>query len=160
MKRSTLIITGSLVAVGLLAFFLVRAAKRRKSTPVVPEPKPKRRGSVIVDQLDTISQEEYDKLTSKPSVPISATSGGQAFNMASNILGTLTNYADYEVATQTMPLNVRENPDSKAKIVASLPKGSTIKGKASGVKGWFEVSKDGINPIGYVSAQYLKFKKA
>lgn len=159
MKRSTLIITGSLVAVGLLAFFLARAANRRKSRSEA-EPKPKRKGSIIVDQLDTISQEDYDKLTSKPSVPISATSGGQAFNMASSIFGTLTKYADYEVATQTMPLNVRENPDSKAKIVASLPKGSTIKGKASGVKGWFEVSKDGVNPIGYVSAQYLKFKKA
>lgn len=70
----------------------------------------------------------------------------------------LTTYQDYVVTTQRSNLNVRQNADGNSKVVASLPKGSTIKAKASGVKGWFEVSKDGKTPLGFVSSQFLKVK--
>lgn len=69
-----------------------------------------------------------------------------------------TNWKDYTVTTINTPLNVRDKADSKGKIVANLPKGSVIKAKASGVKGWMAVSKDGENILGYASQTYLKPK--
>ena len=39
---------------------------------------------------------------------------------------------------------------------AGINKALDKKAKASGVKGWFDVSKDGKNNYGYVSAQFLK----
>lgn len=160
MKRNSIIIIGSVIGAGLLGFFLYRQFRKKKMDKANVPDKPRKRGSVVVDQLDSLTQDQYDALISqKPSAASGGTAFGGAFNVASNIFGTLTNWADYEVVTQTMPLNVRENPDGKSRIVASLAKGSTIKGKASGVKGWFEVSKDGQTTLGYVSSQFLKFKK-
>lgn len=79
-----------------------------------------------------------------------------ALNPLQAVASFLTNWNDYVVNTKTRGLNVRKNPDSKSGILLSLPKGSTIKGKASGVKGWFAVSKDGVNTLGYVSSDLLK----
>lgn len=83
---------------------------------------------------------------------ITSTLGG----LSQSIFGFLTEYNDYLVNTQTSGLNVRSKPDAKSKIVGNLKKGQTIKAKASGVKGWFDVSKDGKNNFGYVSSQFLK----
>lgn len=79
-----------------------------------------------------------------------------ALNPLQAVASFLTNWNDYVVNTKTRGLNVRKNPDSNSGILLSLPKGSTIKGKASGVKGWFAVSKDGVNTLGYVSSDFLK----
>ena len=68
----------------------------------------------------------------------------------------LSNWNDYTVNTQTTALNIRQKPDSKSKVIGSLKKGSVIKGKASGTKDWFAVSRDGKTTIGYVASEYLK----
>lgn len=83
--------------------------------------------------------------------------GGIGSGIASAI-AFITNFKDYSVETEKGGLNVRNKPDAKGKLVASLPKGSTIKAKASGVKGWMEVSKDGKTTLGYVATAYLKPK--
>lgn len=84
-------------------------------------------------------------------------SGGIGSGIASAV-AFITNFKDYSVETKTTGLNVRNKPDAKGKLVASLPKGSTIKAKASGVRGWMEVSRDGKTTLGYVSSAFLKPK--
>jgi len=67
-------------------------------------------------------------------------------------------YEDYVVTTQRSNLNIRQNPDSVAKIVGSLSKGSEIKAKPSSVAGWLEVSKDGVTSLGFSSEAFLRKK--
>lgn len=142
MKKNNLYTIGA-VALGLAAaFFVYRKFVNGKklNEPVAPEP---------VKDLDE------NPLTSTIG-QVGSTVGGSVSGLSQSVFGFLTNYNDYQVATQTSGLNVRQKPDAKGKIIGNLPQGSKIKGKASGVKGWFDVSKDGKTNYGYVSAQFLK----
>lgn len=68
----------------------------------------------------------------------------------------LSNWNDYTVNTVSTPLNVRQSPSTSSKVIASIPKGTVVKAKASGTKDWLAVSKDGKTTYGYVASQYLK----
>lgn len=79
-------------------------------------------------------------------------------NIGSSIDAFVSSFKDYTVATESTPLNVRQEPNTTSKIVSSIPKGTVVKAKASGTKDWFAVSKDGKNTVGFVSAKFLKAK--
>lgn len=137
-NKNLLWILGGLTFAGL-GYFLFVKLKQEQNKIGKPE-----EGSPVLLGDPTIKDVE---------VPPPALGGlgsliGGAFNF-------LTNWKDYTVATTSTPLNVRDKADSKGKIVATLPKGSEIKAKASGVKGWMVVSKDGENTLGYASQTYL-----
>lgn len=84
--------------------------------------------------------------------------GSGIASIGGSIASFLSSWNDYTVNTQSTPLNVRQQPNTSSKIVASIPKGTVVKAKASGTKDWLAVSKDGKNTVGYVSAQFLKAK--
>ena len=142
MKKNNFYTIGA-VALGLAAaFFVYRKFVNGKklNEPVAPEP---------IRDLDE------NPITSTIG-QVGSTVGGSVTGLSQSVFGFLTQYNDYQVATQTSGLNVRQKPDAKSKIIGNLPQGSKIKGKASGVKGWFDVSKDGKTNYGYVSSQFLK----
>jgi uncharacterized protein YgiM (DUF1202 family) len=142
MKKSSLYQIGAVALVLAAGFFIYRQFVNGKKSqePVAPEP-----------IRDLNENPLVDTLTGSASALTSSVAGLQ-----SSVFGFLTEYNDYQVMTQTSGLNVRQKPDGKAKILGNLPKGSKIKAKASGVKGWFEVSKDGKKTYGFVSGQFLK----
>lgn len=133
MKKSNVwVVVGILAVAGLGVYYYNKLKKRNKDiVPIEP-----------IEPVDVV-----------PS-PIG---GGIGSGIASAV-AFITNFKDYSVETKTTGLNVRNKPDAKGKLVASLPKGSTIKAKASGVRGWMEVSKDGKTTLGYVSSAFLKPK--
>jgi len=100
---------------------------------------------------ENLGQEPIKELDTNPldQVPSSISGLSSAFSF-------LTEYNDYKVSTTSSSLNVRQKPNAQSKIVGTLAKGSTIKAKASGTKGWFDVSQDGKTNFGFVSAQFLK----
>lgn len=63
----------------------------------------------------------------------------------------------YKVTTLVSNLNVREQPSTSSRIVASLAKGTLIRARASSTSGWFEAfPQTGSNQrLGYVSADYI-----
>lgn len=142
MKKNNLYTIGAVALTLAAGFFIYKQLVNGKklNEPVAPEP---------IKDLDenpvtsTISQ-------------VGSIVGGSVTGLTQSVFGFLTQYNNYQVATQTSGLNVRQKPDAKSKIIGNLPQGSTIKGKASGVKGWFDVSKDGKTNYGYVSSQFLK----
>ena len=136
MKNRNLYIIGGLALAAGLAFLLLR--KRKKDEIIVEAGVAE---APVVPALDT------------PKPVVGTPSAGLAA-----AAGFLTSYQDYTVETSRTGLNVRVRPDGGSRIVGSLPKGSTIKAKASGVKGWFEVSKDGVTPMGFVSSVFLRAK--
>jgi uncharacterized protein YgiM (DUF1202 family) len=142
MKKNNLYQIGAVALVLAAGFFLYRkfVNGKKEQQPVAPEP-----------ITDLNENPLVDTVTGSASALTSSVAG-----LSQSVFGFLTNYNDYQVMTQTTGLNVRQKPDAKAKILGNLPKGSTIKAKASGVKGWFDVSKDGKSTYGYVSAQFLK----
>jgi uncharacterized protein YgiM (DUF1202 family) len=85
--------------------------------------------------------------------------GNPLLDIGNTISNFLSNYQDYVVSTQTSSLNLRSNPDGASKVVGSLKKGSIVRAKASGVKGWFAVSDNDKDIKGYVSSTFLKAKK-
>ena len=85
--------------------------------------------------------------------------GNPIADLGSAVSNFLSNYQNYVVATQTSNLNVRSKPDNTSKVIGSLKKGSTVRAKASGVKGWFAISNNDKDIKGYVSSQFLKVKK-
>lgn len=141
MKNKTLITILSIAAVaGIGIYFFNRMKKKGEQ------------------KAEEIKQEgEVLDMTQPEITPI--ISPNPLVNIANTISNFLSNYNDYVVTTQTSGLNLREKADAKSKVLASIPKGSTVKAKASGVKGWFIVSKDGKNPSGFVASQYLKAKQ-
>ncbi len=157
MKNKGLLIAGGVLL--LIAVPAVIYAATRK-------PKPKKGSSVIADDPIKQTKEEFDRDRANAPIPPLATPPVLPGSVSLPGLGTfglpdlsfLTRWNDYTVNTSTSSLNVRERPDSGAKIVAKLAKGATVKAKASGTKGWFAVSKDGVNTLGYASADYLKYK--
>jgi hypothetical protein len=64
----------------------------------------------------------------------------------------------YQVKTLGSNLNIRKTPSAKSEIVKKVANGSTLYGSPSQVAGWYQVSEDGNNMIGYASSLYL-FKK-
>ena len=142
MKKSSLYQIGAVALVLAAGFFIYKQFVNGKKSqePVAPEP--------IKDLNDNPL---VSTLTGGASALTSSVAGLQ-----SSLFGFLTEYNNYQVITQSSGLNVRQKPDGKAKVIGSLPQGSNVKAKASGVKGWFDVSKDGKNNYGYVSAQFLK----
>ena len=141
MKNKNLLwILGGLTLAGL-GYFLFVKSKQKKDEIGKPEEAAPPLGDATISEVEVPS----------PSLSGLGSLVGGAFNF-------FANWKDYTVATTSTPLNVRDKADSKGKIVATLPKGSVIKAKASGVKGWLAVSKDGKNTLGYVSQTYLKPK--
>jgi len=133
MKKNTLYTISGITLVLVGGYFLYRKFLSKKTT----------QGGSIQEPIQTLDTNIIEQTTT----PTSGLASAFSF---------LTEYNDYQVNTTSTSLNVREKPDSKSKIVGSLPKGSKIKAKASGTKGWFDVSKDGKTNFGYVSAQFLK----
>jgi uncharacterized protein YgiM (DUF1202 family) len=144
MKNKTLITILSIAAVaGIGIYFFSRMKKKGEQ------------------KAEEIKQEgEILDMTQPSQTTTPIISGNPWQNIANTISNFLSNYNDYTVTTQTSGLNLREKPDAKSKILASIPKGSTVKAKASEVKGWFIVSKDGVNPSGFVASQFLKAKQS
>jgi uncharacterized protein YgiM (DUF1202 family) len=142
MKKSSLYQIGAVALVLAAGFFIYKQFVNGKKSqqPVSPEP------------IKDLDENPLNQVASTVGPRIENTLGA----LSGSLFGFLTEYNDYTVTTQTSGLNVRQKPDSKAKVVGNLPKGSTIKAKASGVKGWFDVSKDGSSNYGYVAAQFLK----
>lgn len=113
-------------------------------------------------KADEIRQQGQDPIIDQPAdstpVQLPTTTGSAWTNIGNAITNFLSNYQDYEVVTKTSSLNVRQRPDAQSKIIGSLTKGSTVRAKASGVKGWFAVSDNDKDIKGYVSQTYLKAK--
>lgn len=65
-----------------------------------------------------------------------------------------TTYDTYIVSTKTSNLNIRQSPDVNSKILDRFVKGSVVYARKTN-NDWYEVSIDGINSIGFVSAKYL-----
>ena len=158
MKNKGLWIAGGVLL--LLAFpVVVIAANRRRGKD---KPGAGKKSSVVADDpiKQTREQFEKDRVDATKAIPVLPTSiaipaiGG--FTLPN--LNFLLQWNDYTVKTASGNLNVRERPDSSSKIVDRLPKGSTIKAKASGTRGWMAVSRDGVSTIGYASLEYLQFK--
>ena len=154
---------GILIAAGvllLLAVPVIVMASNRQRQKNKRDEKPKKKSSVVADDPIKQTKEQFDKDRENAPVPTLPSSvslpGLGTFPLPD--LSFLTRWNDYTVNTQSSPLNVRQRPDSTSKIIDKLPKGSTIKAKASGTKGWFAVSKDGVNTLGYASQDYLKYK--
>ena len=61
----------------------------------------------------------------------------------------------YNVTVSKGNLNKRQEPNTKSKIIGSIPKGKEIYAKKSNTEGWMELCEDG---GGFVSSQYLKEK--
>ena len=142
MKKNTLYILGGLAVAYIAGVFIFKRFSKGKKLDQDVSPE-------LIEGLD-------ENQVSRTISQVGPTTASSVGGTANSIFGFLTNYNDYQVITKTTPLNVRVNPDSKSKIIGTLPKGSKIKGKASGVKGWFDVSKDGKTNYGYVSAEFLK----
>jgi hypothetical protein len=64
----------------------------------------------------------------------------------------------YQVKTLGSNLNIRKTPSAKSEIVKKVANGSILYGSPSQVVGWYQVSEDGNNMIGFASSLYL-FKK-
>lgn len=154
MKNKTPFIIGGILLL-LAVPAVIFAATRRK---------PKKRGATVTAD-DPIKQtkEEFERDRANAPIPVTPVS---PISISLPGLGTLgipdftflTRWNDYTVNTASTSLNVRERPDSASKIVGKLAKGSTVKAKASGTKGWMAVSNDGITTLGYSSLDYLKIK--
>jgi len=155
MKNKTPFIVGGILLL-LAVPAVIFAATRRK---------PKRRGTTVTAE-DPIKQTREEFERDRENAPVPVKPPIYPINISLPGLGTLgipdftflTRWNDYTVNTASTSLNVRERPDSASKIVGKLAKGSTIKAKASGTKGWMAVSKDGVNTLGYSSLDYLKIK--
>lgn len=162
MKNKGLIIAAGVLLLLAVPVVVIASSRRRKKD----EEKPKKRSTVVADDPIKQTKEEFEKDRENAPVPPLATLPTLPGSVSLPGLGTfplpdlsfLTRWNDYTVNTQSSPLNVRQRPDSTSKIIDKLPKGSTIKAKASGTKGWFAVSKDGVNTLGYASQDYLKYK--
>lgn len=143
MKRNTLYTRNTLYILGglavALALFSYKKSRRQKIT----------RQNI---SSDTVIGLDENKVQGE-SIPILPNTLQGAVG---SIFGFLTAYNDYEVVTKNTKLNVRERPDGESKIITSLPKGSKIKGKASGTKGWFDVSQDGKKNFGFVASEFLR----
>ena len=150
-KKTVWLVIGAVVLIAA-APFVVKAATRRKDAP------PKKRSSVEACSPEIQTKEQFEKDREKADstlLPVLPGIGG----IIAPITRYVTSWNDYTVNTRTTNLNVREKPDSLSKIVGSLTKGSTVKAKASGVKGWMAVSADGgKTTFGYSAMEYLKAK--
>lgn len=151
MKNKGLIwVLGGLAVAGIGYFVFTKlknkAPKKDKNAP-------------IDTGMGVVSLDDIPSTATPPIVASSTPSPNPLTRLFDGLTNLLSNWAEYVVSTQTAPLVVREKPDSIAKKVTTLAKGSTIQAKASGVKGWMAVSQDGENTLGYVSQQYLKLKK-
>ncbi len=106
----------------------------------------------------------------EPTNPIEQVSAG-ATNVLSSVYAGTGNYLGaaaatiaeylgafnpYSVNTISSNLYLRDKPDSKGKVIGKFAKGTIVKAKPSGVKGWFAISEDGKTIKGYVSQVYLK----
>lgn len=140
MKKNTLYIVGGVAVLVAAAFFIFRKKSDKDKNGEPQEP---------IKNLD-------DNIVESTKITVGPTTADSLGGTSKSVFGFLSEYNDYQVVTQSSALNVRQKPDGISKVVGSLPKGSKIKGKASGVKGWFDVSKDGTTNYGYVSAQFLK----
>lgn len=150
MKDKTLLwILGGLTFAGLGYFLFVKLNKEAKALDT---------SGVDSVSLDSVLP-EAPELATPPIAAPSAPSINPLATIFNTVNTLLSNWNDYKVVTKKDPLSVRQRPDSVSKIISSLPKGSTIKAKASGVKGWMAVSQDGKNTLGYVAQQYLTLAK-
>jgi uncharacterized protein YgiM (DUF1202 family) len=142
-KKTIWWIVGGVAAVGVGLLLLRRFTKKGQA------------------KADEIRQQgaaaPIDVITPSP-VPVIRT-GNPITDLGSAVSNFLSNYQNYVVATQTSNLNVRSKPDASSKVIGSLKKGSTVRAKASGTKGWFAISDNDSDIKGYVSAQFLKAKK-
>lgn len=142
MKKNYIYIIGGIGLALATGFFLYRRFVSPKKAEGIAPQEP-------ISDLDS-------NVVTTTTTQIGSTIGDTLSGTAQGVFAFLTNYNDYQVVTKSSALNVRDKADAKGKVVGSLPKGSKIKAKASGVSGWFDVSKDGILRFGYVSAQFLK----
>lgn len=152
MKKNNIIwIVGGILVVGAAGFFLYKKFQKKAEenldkkikAPETPEEAPKESNPV----KDTVSQ-------------IIAAGGGILGGIGAAANEYLSNYNDYVVNTISSNLYLRETPNAQGKILGKFTKGSIIKAKASGTKGWFAVSEDGSTVKGYVSSMYLKSANA
>lgn len=113
-------------------------------------------------KADEIRQQGQDPIIDQPAdttpVKLPTATGNPWADIGNAITNFLSTYQDYEVATQTSNLNVRQKPDAQSRIVGSLKKGSTVRAKGSGVKGWFAISDNDKDIKGYVAQSFLKAK--
>ena len=140
-NKTLIAIIGGLALLGVGYFLLRRFTKK---------------GEQKADEIREQGQQAEPPSDLPPLLPTGT--GNPLTDLASNLTNFLTRYQDYVVATQTSNLNVRQRPDSQSKIVASLKKGSTVRAKASGVKGWFAISDNDKDIKGYVAQSFLKAK--
>jgi hypothetical protein len=150
-KKTVWLVVGAVALIAAAPFVVKAATRRRDETP-------KKRSSVEAGSPEIQTKEQFERdrqQAEETPMPVLPGIGG--------IIAPLTRYVtswnDYTVNTRTSNLNVREKPDSLSKLVGSLVKGSTVKAKASGVKGWMAVSTDGgKTTFGYSAMEYLKAK--
>lgn len=142
-KENTLLVILGGVAVLGLSYFLYRRFTKK--------------GEQKADEIRQQGQQGDQPADDLPPLLPTGT-GNPLADLASNITNFLSRYQDYEVVTKTSNLNVRSKPDSTAKVIGSLKKGSTVRAKASGVKGWFAISDNDKDIKGYVAQSFLKPK--
>lgn len=150
MKKDTIwIAVGTLLSIGIGYY----AYKRFFKTNVIKVPDGSTNTRDILNTETTQPQQPDNVITGTIGAIVNP-----VVNAATNAFSFLTSWNDYTVNTASTSLNVRQMPNTTSRVIASLPKGATVKAKASGIKDWLAVSKDGKNTYGYVSAQYMKAK--
>lgn len=149
MKKDTIwVLIGTALSIGVGYY----AYKRFFKTNVVKVPDTRNADNFVLDQ----PQEQNKTEDTSGSVISSITN--PVVKAVGGVFEFLSNWNDYTVNTVSTPLNVRQSPSTSSKVIASIPKGTVVKAKASGTKDWLAVSKDGKTTFGYVSAQYMKVK--
>ena len=141
-NKTLIAVIGGLALLGVGYFLLRRFSKK---------------GEQRADEIRQQGQQSDQPADDLPPLLPTGT-GNPLADLASNITNFLSRYQDYEVVTKTSNLNVRSKPDSTAKVIGSLKKGSTVRAKASGVKGWFAISDNDNDIKGYVAQSFLKPK--
>ena len=153
MKKSTWIALASIAALGVAGYFGIKWWNKKQE-----DKKKKLLGDNKIPGLDPSAGQGTTPKELQTN-PVGVLTGGLNSSLATiggAVANYLQNFNQYQVATQTSALNIREKPDGNAKVIGKLAKGSTITAKASGTKGWFAITEDGNTIKGYVSQTFLK----
>ena len=142
MKKSTMIWVGVGI-VALLAIPVILLANRRKDkddSNIKSKKKPK--GSILVGELETITEEEFKK-----NIPAPRHSGGLIKGIEQAIFSLPT----YEVISKgKLPMRIKKDVNSD--IVGTLESGEKVKGSVA-KDGWVQIAK---GKGGFVREKNLK----
>lgn len=143
-KENTLIvILGGVAALGLSYFLYRRFTKK---------------GEQRADEIRQQGQQANEPPSTATPTILPTPTGNPLTDIAGTLGNFLSNYQTYTVVTKTSNLLLRDKPDAQGKVIGSFRKGSTVRAKASGTKGWFAVSDNDKDVKGYVSQAFLKPK--